>query len=162
MAHLLRYLSIVLLACLLVSMASAQQPAPDAGDPPQRLQPGGGDPLGGVLWPWAAQPADDRLFRFHRRERPEEPPAKRLKARQNKLPEEAPGPMELRLPEEDQEMATKLPGMLPNTPHRQKIDSPSSKEESKLFIESVAIATWNHSIAVGLLQASFEICQSAR
>jgi hypothetical protein len=43
-------------------------------------------------------------------------------------------------------------------------DSPPSLESEKehadeTFLESMATAVWNHSIAVGLLQASFEICK---
>ena len=76
--------------------------------------------------------------------RPEEPPAKGLRASKNELPEETPGPKELRLPEEDLEMATKPPSLS------------LSQKESEKFIDSMVIATWNHNIAVGLLQASFE------
>jgi hypothetical protein len=37
--------------------------------------------------------------------------------------------------------------------------SPSSSIKNAIFLESMAAAAWDHSIAVGLLQASFEICK---
>jgi hypothetical protein len=39
------------------------------------------------------------------------------------------------------------------------ISSPTSEEESDMVLKCMAVTTWNHSIAVGLLQASFEICR---
>ena len=38
-------------------------------------------------------------------------------------------------------------------------DLPPSEKGHETFLESVATTVWNHSIAVGLLQASFEICK---
>ena len=36
---------------------------------------------------------------------------------------------------------------------------PSLEPETEIFLESMMATVWNHSIAVGLLQASFEICK---
>ena len=61
------------------------------------------------------------------------------------------------------EIASKLtleeaPGSKPPSPKKARISSPRANEESEIFLENWAVTIWNHSIAVGLLQASFEIC----
>jgi hypothetical protein len=50
----------------------------------------------------------------------------------------------------------------PSEKDKMKINAPiksSETKEAEIPSESMMTAVWNHSIAVGLLQASFEICE---
>jgi hypothetical protein len=53
----------------------------------------------------------------------------------------------------------------PSEEEKMKINAPtkssriSETKEAEIPLESMMTAVWNHSIAVGLLQASFEICE---
>lgn len=67
----------------------------------------------------------------------------------------------MRTLEEDQQRAAESSSAKEAKPGEEcKHSRISATEEDELFLQSMVTTVWNHSIAVGLLQASFEICRS--
>jgi len=62
-------------------------------------------------------------------------------------------------PPVDPEIVTFVRQPLPKENLETILDSPSAKNKPKEYAQSRAIFIWNHCLAVGLLQASFEICK---
>jgi hypothetical protein len=104
-------------------------------------------------------PADSEVLSFMRKRLPEQD--------QKKITDTPTKKKSMRNSEEDKKKikcspsSERLKSMAAKSPRPKEVKEPSQipETEDEIFLESMMTTIWNHSIAVGLLQASFEICK---